>query len=269
MKIGFKIFFGLAAFFAVVIFSAGSAFCFDENAHFPTILTNKKENPNSGGDLPLKKSRIFFSSGNRKVSGILVNPLDAKKEKKYPGILLIQPSDESPEQWLDKMSAIASNGYVVMAAEYKGLGDVEESFRNIKLVDFVDSSKVGVMSIYDGVEQGMLLASKKPGGLSCLVCISGRPPYEINGHPPAEELSCPVFLIHGAIDSQVPASVSQYFYYNYRDLDKPAKIFIMRNSRHLYSDAEWSQVHYEFVQYFDVHLKGMPDPDSDEKQDKK
>lgn len=241
----------------------------DMKPHFPPILNNdSREKKNDRKESPVKRSVILFKHKGKRYSGILVNPADATKEKKYPGILLLQIKDETPENWMVRMSDLSSEGYVVMAIKYRNYEDVENALHCMMNLDIVDKSKIGVIGVHRGATEAILLAIRNGKNVKCVVSVSGKPPYDIVGDDLAKKLPCPVMFVHGRIDTQVPPSVSQYLYYNCLDVGKKAKIFILQNARHYFNDAEWSQAQIEFLKFLNVYLKGMPDLDEKEEEKK-
>jgi len=266
MKLSIK--FSLVCIMSLFLLLSGPVFSLDEYPHFPPSLTNKGRKKGVKPDIPIKKSRIIFKYRGKRLSGILVNPADAKNKKKYPGVLLIQTIDETPEQWTDRMADLAGKGYVVMVIKYKDKVDVEQALNNLMILEFVDKSKIGILGVHEGATQAILLAIERKKDVKCVVSISGRPPYDIEGGKPAEKLLIPLLLIHGEIDSQVPPSVSQYFFYALKELNKPAEIYILGGVRHFLNDMEWCQAQARFVKFFDNRLKGKMDEAPEEKVEK-
>lgn len=232
------------------------SYAFDEEAHFPTILTNKPGKNLAPPEIPVKKSKIIFEGVGRKISGILITPEDASTTKKYPGILFLQPSGDSPDVWMERMTGLAGNGYVVISTDYKTTHDAEITFYHLMKLEMVDRSKLAMLGVYEGVADVITLAIDLKKYVKCITVVSGWPPREVNGQNPAELLTVPIMLIHGGVDTQAPVSVSQYLYYNLMELEKPAQIFVLQNTRHFYSDAEWFQGQAEFVKFFNIYLKG-------------
>ncbi len=227
----------LLAFFALCL----PCFAFDEEAHFPTILTNKEGKNLEQPGVPIKKSKIIFKGVGRRISGVLITPEDASTEKKYPGILFLQPPSDSPDIWMDRMAGLAGCGYVVIATDYKTTHDAEITFYHLMQLEMADRSKLAMLGVYEGVSDVITLAIDLKKYVKCITAVSGWPPKEVKGQNPAELLTVPIMLVHGGVDTQAPVSVSQYLYYNLLDLEKPARIFILQNTRHFYSDAEWFQ----------------------------
>jgi len=256
----------------IIINSIGNSVFADEKLkpHFPPILDNSsRENKKDQKECPVKRSIILYKYKGKRYSGILANPDDASKEKKYPGVLLLQIKDEPPENWKDRMSELSSEGYVVMAIKYNNYEDVKGALINLANLDIVDKSNIGVVGVHQGAAGAIILSVKEGGKVKCVVSVSGKPPYNILGDDLAKKLTCPIMFIHGMIDSQVPPSVSQYLYYNCLDVGKEAKIFVLPGVRHYYNDAEWSQAKIEFLKFLNHYLKGIPDPDENEEEDEK
>ncbi|MCD4782463.1 MAG: dienelactone hydrolase family protein [Candidatus Eremiobacteraeota bacterium] len=253
-----------------ICINSNSAFADDDTKpHFPPILENdSRDKEKDQIKSPVKRSVILFKHKGKCYSGILVNPTDATKEKKYPGVLLLQIKDETPENWMDRMSDLSSEGYVVMAIKYRTYEDVKHALRNLRNLDIVDKSNIGVIGVHKGATEAILLAIRNGKGVKCVVSVSGKPPYEVVGEDLAKKLPCPIMFVHGLIDTQVPSSVSQYLYYNCLDEGKKAKIFILQNARHYFNDAEWSQSQIEFLKFLNLYLKGIPDPDEKEEEKK-
>jgi predicted esterase len=153
-----------------------------------------------------------------------------------------------------------------MSVNYKNGADTEEAFLNFMKLDMIDKSAICVLGVHQGYPEAIILAIRKAKQIKCVVCISGVPPYNIPGGDPADSINCPVMLIHGNIDEQNPASVSQYFYESLKNYGKLVRIFFMPNTRHYYNDAEWARAQVEFVKFLDFILKGKPDPDLKEEK---
>ena len=251
-------------FFAVSL----PAFAFDDEAHFPTILTNKEGKNLEQPGVPVKKSKIIFKGVGRSISGVLITPADASAEKKYPGILFLQPPNDSPDLWMDRMAGLAGCGYIVIATDYKTTHDAEITFYHLMQLDMADRSKLAMLGVYEGVTDVITLAIDLKKYVKCITVVSGWPPREVKGRNPAELLEVPIMLVHGAVDTQAPVSVSQYLYYNLLDLEKTAQIYVLQNTRHFYSDAEWFQGQVEFVKFFNVYLKGAAPPKKTDKEKK-
>lgn len=244
------------------------ASAFDDEAHFPTILTNKEGKSVEQPGIPVKKSKIIFKGVGRRISGVLITPEDATATKKYPGILFLQPPSDSPDVWMDRMTGLAGNGYVVIATDYKTTHDAEITFYHLMQLDMVDRSRLAMLGVYEGVTDVITLAIDLNKYVKCITAVSGWPPREVKGRNPAELLTVPIMLVHGGVDSQAPVSVSQYLYYNLLDLEKPAQIFILQNTRHFYSDMEWYQAQVEFVKFFNAYLKGGAPPEKTDEEKK-
>lgn len=254
----------LLAFIALCL----PSFAFDDEAHFPTILTNKPGKNLAQPGVPVKKSKIIFKGVGRKITGVLITPEDASTAKKYPAILFLQPASDSPDVWMDRMTGLAGCGYIVISTDYKTTHDAEITFYHLMKLDMADRSKMAILGVYEGVADTITLAIDLKKYVKCITAVSGWPPREVNGQNPAELLTVPIMLIHGGVDTQAPVSVSQYLYYNLKDLEKPAQIFVLQNTRHFYSDAEWFQAQDEFVKFFNVYLKGGTPPQKTEEEKK-
>ncbi|MCE1247769.1 MAG: prolyl oligopeptidase family serine peptidase [Firmicutes bacterium] len=266
-----KIFYKLMILSIILMIFPLKANAFDDKAHFPPTLTNDARKKAPDTDLPVKKSKVLFGSGQKKLYGILVCPADAGTKQgeniiSYPGILFLQTNDEAPEKWVQRMSDLAGKGYSVMAVNYKNGADTDEALTNFLKLDVVNKAFVGVLGVHQGYPEAVILGIRKPKEVKCVVCVSGKPPYNIPGGDPAASIFCPVMLIHGNIDEQVPVSVSQYFFESLKHNDKTAKIFFMPNSRHYFNDAEWARIQLEFVKFLNVYLKGIPDPEGDKSE---
>jgi predicted esterase len=253
----------ILGFCLLCTFSTGKANA--SNKHFPRQLLNNppKSTPRLAENL--KKAEVVYNASGKEVRGLVVYPANSR-DTVFPSVLFIQTIDETPNDQLARMSSLALGGYFVMCVPWNNTSDVEEAFQQMLKIDMVDKTRAGVIGAHQGGTEAIIMGVSQRDTVKAIVCIAGKPDYEHQSGDPGVFLKAPLLLIHGAVDTQIPCNVAQYFYYYLTDKGKKADIILMSNSRHYFNDAEWSQILIDVNRFLDNNLKNPPE---EEKADAK
>lgn len=239
----------------IMVFILSSASTASENeGRIPPQLLNINRKKSAETVSSVQRNKIIYKHNDKELEGFLLHPKNIG-EKKLPAVFFLHNPEDDPNEWMNRMEHLASEGYVVMSVKSYQREHIYAGFENLLRAPMTDQSKVAVMGVQRGLDEAMNLVFNYSKHVNCLVAVSGKPPDEINGKDPADVLNCPILLIHGAFDRMIPSSVSQYFYYSYKDRGKFAEMFLLQNSGHYLNDAEWSQAGIEFLKFLSDYNK--------------
>ncbi len=209
--------------------------------------------------IPQNSVTVEYKANSGNMKALVIFPKNKKMEN-LPMIFFMIPPNTSYKKFLYPLIVFSQKGYLVFCPEWKDHVDSENAFNKALSLPWVDNTSVGVVGVYEGATEGILLACKKRRIVKALASICGRPPKLPKGEP-ADILWAPTIVLHGEKDKFLPYSVSHFFYYSLIAKGRKAKYVLLPYTWHLFTYADWSQMINQIIDFFNPFVRGIPNDD--------
>jgi dienelactone hydrolase len=216
-------------------------------------------NPEAGMK-PLTTQKVSFTyrySGNDKtVEGYLSYPSAVPS----PTVLFAQSAGTSAENDRDTIAAITNNGYAALIIDYADHIDLLAAIVYLQALSFVDPGKIGLIG-YDRGASAVIFVAEYASGLKGVVEISGH--FLVDGGAIAsaakspmaylDRISCPILIIHGEKDTEVPVSEAYALEQKLSEYRKNSEIKILHVEGH--DIRNWEGTIGDALRFLEEHMK--------------